>query len=177
MPKGQYTRRGRPPAAPAEPEEPVASLEPFGGKGDHDGDGKVGGAHPPIDAPQQGGAPSVEALDEGAKFGTFIAEPSAPEPPPPAAPVKLVTVKLLRNYRPAGAVEIVGYHKPAVMIRNVAGKEVEVSPSVFVEGEVAPPPQAGVGFATKLWAGTVIRLPVDEAKRVKANGIGEIEID
>jgi len=27
----------------------VPAPEPFGGKGDHDGDGNVGGAHPPTD--------------------------------------------------------------------------------------------------------------------------------
>lgn len=33
----------------AAPTPPVP--EPFGGKGDHDGNKKVGGAHPPVDEP------------------------------------------------------------------------------------------------------------------------------
>lgn len=103
--------------------------------------------------------------------------PNLPPSPPTEPAMRKVTVKLLRNYRPASEAEIVGYHKPAVMVRNVSGKEVEVEAAAFIEGEIAPPPQAGVGFADKLWAGTVIRLPTDEAKHVKANGIGEIEVD
>jgi hypothetical protein len=43
-------------------DEPVESFvpEPFGGKGDHDDDGTVGGAHAPVDepvAPEQPEAP------------------------------------------------------------------------------------------------------------------------
>ena len=90
---------------------------------------------------------------------------------------KMVPVKLLRNYRPSGEFEIVGHHRPAVTVRNVAGKDVVITPAEFVKGEVAPPPQAGVGFANKLWAGTVIRIATDEAKTVKANGIGELDFE
>lgn len=101
------------------------------------------------------------------------------ETTPAAAPPKrrMVRVKLTRNYRPSGDFETVGHHREAVFVKNVAGKEVEVEPAAFIEGEAAPPPQAGVGFETKIWAGTVIRLTTDEAKSVRANGIGEVEVD
>ena len=105
---------------------------------------------------------------------------------------KMVRVKLLRNYRPQEALdptdpkkqrrldpvfEIVGHTKPAVYVRNKLGKDEEISPAVFIEGEPAPAPKAGVGYMDKIWAGTIVRLSVDEAKYVRANGIGEIDID
>jgi hypothetical protein len=90
---------------------------------------------------------------------------------------KMVRVKLLRNYRPMGEVEIAGHWKPEIIVRNKLGKDEVISPAEFIEGENAPPPQAGVGFKDKLWAGTVIRLPVDEAKRAQKLAIAELEID
>lgn len=120
---------------------------------------------------------------------------ATPMPPPVIEDVpkpKMVRVKLLRHYRPAEALdptdpkkqkrlppvfEIVGHMKDAVFVKNKLGKDEEISPAEFIEGEPAPSPKAGVGFADKLWAGTVVRLTADEAKYVKANGIGEIEID
>lgn len=116
-----------------ETEEPAAA--PFGGLGDHDGDGKAGGA------------------------------------------AKTVLIRLLRNYRPAGLFEIVGHEKPAKFKKNAAGQEVEVEPAVFVAGEQPDPPTPGTGFETKIWAGTLIRLSVEEAKRVRRLEIGEYEID
>jgi hypothetical protein len=67
-------------------------------------------------------------------------------------PVKLIPVKLLKNYRASGVYEIV---------------------------EDAPPPVPGVAFVTKdkdgketgrkLWADTVVALPRDEAARLLNN--------
>lgn len=119
-------------------------------------------------------------------------EPAATTAAIEANKPKMVPVKLLRNYRPQEALdpndqakkarlppvyEVVGYWKPAIIVRNKLGKEEELEPAKFIEAEVAPPPQAGVGFDNKLWAGTVVRFTTEEAKYLRANGIGEIEID
>ena len=37
-------------------------------------------------------------------------------------PSKLFPVKLLKNYRPAGAYELVGYHQPEITQKDSAGK-------------------------------------------------------
>lgn len=81
-------------------------------------------------------------------------------------PVKLFPVRLTKNYRPMGDYEVVGYHRPELTQKNSTGKHIVVQEAAFIEGEIAPPPFPGVGFATKVWADTVIRLPIDEAKRL-----------
>lgn len=88
-------------------------------------------------------------------------------------PSKLFPVKLLKNYRPAGAYELVGYHQPEITQKDSAGKVTVVQKAEFIEGQIAPPPYPGVGFDTKVWAETVIKLPVDEAKAVVAKKIAE----
>lgn len=95
------------------------------------------------------------------------------EPPKP----KMVSVKLLRNYVPMGAHEIVGWHRPEKKVKDTHGVETVIEAALFIKGEAAPPPAAGVGFANKLWAGTVLKVPVDEAKRARSLKIAEIEID
>jgi hypothetical protein len=94
-----------------------------------------------------------------------------------AAPVqpseKLFPVKLLKNYRPAGKYEVVGYHRPEKVQKDTAGKVVVVQEAAFMEGEMSPPPYPGVGFETKVWAETVLRLPVDEAKRLVSKRLAE----
>lgn len=94
-----------------------------------------------------------------------------------AAPIetapKLVSMKLLRNYVPMGEHEIVGYHKPAKVMKNAAGQMIEVEKAEFVAGVAKPPDQAGVGYANKLWAGTVVKLPKPEAERAYNLKIGE----
>jgi hypothetical protein len=110
--------------------------------------------------------------------------PTAPPPP------KMVRVKLLRHYRPRElpdpsnkgkylppVFEIVGHWKPAVIVRNKLGKDETLAPETFVEGEPAPSSKVGVGYADKLWAGTIVRVAAEEAKYMRANNIGEIEID
>ena len=119
----------------------------------------------------------------------FHLDTNGPKAPPP---LKMVRVKLLRNYRPQEQLdptdpkkqrrldpvfEIVGHWKPAVVVRNKLGKEETLSPEVFIEDEPAPSPKSGVGYADKLWAGTIARFATEEAKYIRANGIGEIEID
>lgn len=134
---------------------------------------------------------STDALNASTPAAPVIPAAVIADPPIEAKP-KMVTVKLLRNYRPMERLdpsdarkknrlppefEVVGYWKPAVIVRNKLGKEEILTPAEFIQGENAPPPQAGVGFADKLWAGTVVRFLTDEAKYIRANGIGEIEID
>ena len=82
----------------------------------------------------------------------------------PVQPSKMFPVKLLKNYRPAGEYEVVGYHRPELKQKDSAGRVVVVQEAAFIEGEIAPPPFPGVGFETKVWADTVLRLPVDEAR-------------
>lgn len=90
-----------------------------------------------------------------------------------SAPAKLVSMKLLRNYVPMGQHQIVGYHKEARVMKNAAGQMIEVEKAEFIPGEAKPPAQAGVGYPNKIWAGTVIKLPADEAKRAYDLKIGE----
>ena len=88
-------------------------------------------------------------------------------------PSKLFPVRLLKNYRPAGEYELVGYHRPEKVQKDSAGKTVVVQEAAFMEGEMAPPPFPGVGFDTKIWADTVLKLPVDEAKRLVGKQLAE----
>jgi hypothetical protein len=98
---------------------------------------------------------------------------------------KMVTVRLLRNYRPFGDnFEVLGYHKEPIIRKRPDGKFVTVEEGGFVtekddEGNIipAPPALSGTGFADRLNAGTQVRLPIEEARRVRAEKIGEYEID
>jgi hypothetical protein len=109
-------------------------------------------------------------------------EPVGIMPPATAAAIEanrppLIAMELLRNYRPAGQFEIVGYMRPAVVQKDAAGREIEVEPAKFIAGVGKPAPQPGVGTAGKIWAGTVIRVPHDEARTMRANGIAERSVD
>jgi len=145
---------------------PNAKPEPFGGKGDHDNDGQTGGAHEAVDMETIGHTPAVAAKIEAAK-------------------PKLVPVRLLRNYRPMTDVfEVVGYHKEAIIRKRPDGKMVTVEEGGFFKehdeaGVIIPAPSAmvGTGFGDRLNAGTVVRLPRDEAKRARDLKIGELELD
>ncbi len=86
---------------------------------------------------------------------------------------KLFPVVLSRNYQPSGEYEIVGYLKEAVKRKDAAGNWRVVEKEEFVEGEMKPHVSPGVGYAGKIWAGTTIRLPVDEAKRAVSLKIAE----
>lgn len=79
---------------------------------------------------------------------------------------KLFPVLLLKNHCPAGNYEIVGYQKDEVKVRASTGGWTVVEPARFVEGEMKPHTSPGVGFPGKIWAGTHIKLPIDEAKRL-----------
>ena len=90
---------------------------------------------------------------------------------------RMVTVKLLRNYRPIGEYEVVGYEREAILKKNAAGMMETVQEAAFIDDELPPPAQSGTGFPDKLWAGAVIRLPVDEAKSTRKAGIAEYELN
>lgn len=89
----------------------------------------------------------------------------------------LVAMILKRNYVPIGQFEIVGHHREEVTEKNASGQIIVKSPAEFVPGEMAPPPMPGVGFDRKVWAGTTIRLPVEEARRARDLGIAERGFD
>lgn len=97
---------------------------------------------------------------------------------------KLFPVILTKNYVPIDQYEIVGYLKEAVKAKNAAGQIVIVEKEEFIEGKMKPHASPGVGFGetidakgnktnAKIWAGTTIKLPLDEAKSVVARKIAE----
>lgn len=81
---------------------------------------------------------------------------------------KLFPVVLLKNHCPSGNYEIVGYLKEAVTVKDAAGNWSVLEPERFVEGEMKPYQTPGVGFEGKIWAGTHIKLPLEEARRLVA---------
>lgn len=84
---------------------------------------------------------------------------------------KMFPVKLLKNYHPAGKYEVVGYQRPEKTQKDSAGRVSILQTAQFMEGEMAPPPYPGVGFDTKVWAETVVKLPLDEAKRLVSKNL------
>lgn len=87
---------------------------------------------------------------------------------------RLFPVLLLKNYAPRTKnFEILGHTKPARMTKGAAGEWLEVEPKRWIADEQNPPPVPGVEVPGKIWAGTIIRLPVDEAKGVIEKKIGE----
>lgn len=122
------------------------------------------------------GAAPVEPEAKKADFNLYASVPKA----------KMVPVMLERHYRPKGEHEVLGYLQPEIKRKRPDGTfEIvqreefiaDANPETGVIGSM-PPPLAGVGtFSGKLWAGTKVRLPVDEAKFVRKEGIGAIEID
>jgi hypothetical protein len=91
----------------------------------------------------------------------------------PTASQKLFPVLLNKNYVPLGAYEIVGYLKEEVKRKNNAGQWVTIEKEEFIEGEMKPHASPGVGYAGKIWAGTHIKLPIDEAKHLVSKKIAE----
>jgi hypothetical protein len=88
---------------------------------------------------------------------------------------KMVPMKLERNYRPTGKFEIVGHTRPEIRKKSPSGKEVVIQAEEWVPGEAMPGAIPGAGFANKLWAGTVVKLPEDEAKAIQKARIGSLE--
>lgn len=88
-------------------------------------------------------------------------------------PSKMFPVLLNKNYAPIGDYEIVGYLKPELKRKDSAGNWHVEQKEEFIKGEMKPHESPGVGFAGKIWAGTQIKLPVDEAKSIIAKKIAE----
>jgi len=86
---------------------------------------------------------------------------------------KLFPVVLSKHYHPQGEYKIIGYLKPRVERKDAAGKMITVEPEKFIEGEQHPAPYPGTGFPDKIWAGTHIGLPIDEAKAVVSKKIAD----
>lgn len=103
---------------------------------------------------------------------------------PAATPSKLFPVVLTKNYVPIGEYEIIGYLKEAVKRKDAAGTERIVEREEFIEGVMKPHNSPGVGFGAyvnddgrktnaKIWAGTTIKLPIEEAKTLVAKKLAE----
>jgi len=86
---------------------------------------------------------------------------------------RLVAMELKRNYVPIGAVEIVGHTRPARKDHQGAVVEKEA----FITGEAFPPRHPGTGYPGKILAGTVIRVPESEARKLKTAGIADRGFD
>jgi len=87
----------------------------------------------------------------------------------------LVSVKLLKNYRPGEVFEIVGHEVPAELFKNPKTGIAEViTPAHTVYGEPAPAP---VQIEGKLWANTIVRLPKEEARTAVRNNVAERGFD
>jgi hypothetical protein len=105
--------------------------------------------------------------------GVYERKPKEPDMSPPEAATKMFPVLLNKNYVPRGEYEIVGYLKEAVKQKDSAGHWRIVEPEAFIEGEMKPHASPGVGFDGKIWAGTHIKLLLDEAKQVVSKKIAE----
>jgi hypothetical protein len=102
----------------------------------------------------------------------------------PEKKTKLFPIRLTKNYVPKDEYEIVGYLKEAVKVKDAAGRWTVLEPETFVEGEMKPHQTPGVGFGemimkdgtkvnAKIWAGTHIKVPLEEAKRAVSKKIAE----
>lgn len=89
---------------------------------------------------------------------------------------KTVAMKLAKNYAPRGAFRVVGYQRPEIRAKDAAGREQIVQTAEFIDGEMTPAKFPGVGFESKIWAGTVIEVPEDEAKAMNKAGIAQVHL-
>lgn len=104
---------------------------------------------------------------------TAAAEVATPAP----EPVKMVAMKLERHYRPIDKYEVVGYLKKEVTKKFPDGQIKVIEPAEFIPDEKAPPPFPGVINEHKVWAGTTIRVPEDEARNMRKLGIAERDFE
>jgi hypothetical protein len=110
--------------------------------------------------------------------GVYERQPTADVAIPASEPVKMLAMKLERNYRPAGDnYEVVGYLKKEVTKKFPDGQIKVVEPAEFIPGQKAPPPFPGVLNEYKIWAGTTIKLPEAEAKHIAKLGIATRDFD
>ena len=104
--------------------------------------------------------------------------PNTKAPAPKAAAPISSTVKMLlhKNYVPRNLVRIIGYQREARSLKDAAGRPIIVEPAQFIEGEMKPHQYPGVGYDSKIWAGTVIEVPEDEGRDIRQKRIGEVYI-
>lgn len=99
-------------------------------------------------------------------------------------PSKLFPVLLIKNYVPQGEYEIVGYLKEAVKTKDAAGNLRILEKEEFIRGLMKPHQSPGVGYGAmvmkdgstvnaKIWAGTQIGVPLEEARYVVSKKIAE----
>ena len=117
-------------------------------------------------------------IPDMASESTTVAAPAAEKP-------KLFPVVLSKNYCPIGEYEIIGYLRPEIRQKDAAGVDRIIQTEQFIEGEMKPHVSPGVGFGAmkdekngltvnpKIWAGTHVRLPLDEAKRLVSKKLAE----
>lgn len=92
---------------------------------------------------------------------------------PVAQAEKSVAMELKRHYVPHKLNKIVGWNRPEKKVKDAAGNERIVQEAGFINDEMAPAPFPGVGFARKIWSGTVIEVPESEARDMRAKKIAE----
>jgi hypothetical protein len=86
-------------------------------------------------------------------------------------------MELKRHYRPHDAFEVVGYNQPEIKRKGPDGKERLIQEAAFIPGEIAPSPMPGVEVKGKIWATTVIKVPVEEARVMRQNGIADATVE
>lgn len=136
---------------------------------------------PPLHKPDPivGGKPLDSALGEDQKFGSFTPDKgegfelyaSVPKP-------TMRAMELKRHYKPTSDdFEIVGYNQPEIKRKGPDGRPFIVQEAAFIPDVMAPSPMPGVDVKGKIWATTIIRVSVEEARRIRANGIGDAAIE
>lgn len=105
--------------------------------------------------------------------GVYDRKPKDDDMTDAAEPAAMFPIVLNKNYVPRGPVEVIGYVRPEVKRKGAQGGWIVERPEEFVKGEMKPAPYPGVGFKNKIWAGTHIRLPIDEAKDLIGKKIAE----
>lgn len=110
---------------------------------------------------------------------------AAPNPSTAELSTTLKQVELKRHYVPRSPFRVVGHTRPRIVAKDAAGNEHVRQEEAFIEGEMFPPVQPGVGFGPvldkdgnivrqgKVWAGTVIEVPLSEAQDMRKAKIGE----
>lgn len=87
-------------------------------------------------------------------------------------------MELKRHYKPmSDDFEIVGYNQPEIKRKGPDGRPFIAQEAAFIPDVMAPSPMPGVDVRGKIWATTIIRVSVEEARRIRANGIGDAAIE
>jgi len=87
------------------------------------------------------------------------------------------SMELKRHYRPHLGYELVGYNRPEIKRKGPDGKETTIQEAAFIPDVMAPSPMPGVDVQHKVWATTVIRVPVEEARIMRQNGIADATVE